>query len=279
MGYKKRHSFHIVDPSPWPFLMSISTFILTSGAVLYFNKCSYGGYLVLIGLALVIWIMGLWFRDVIREGTFEGYHTKCVQQGLIYGMSLFIVSEVMFFAAFFWAYFHSSLAPTIEVGCTWPPYLLWDYVINPFDVPLLNTLILLISGASITWAHHSLVEGDEKNAIKGFVYTIALAFMFIYAQALEYITSVVSLNDGVYGSCFYLLTGFHGFHVIIGTIFICVCFIRYLKGHFSKSHHIGFVSAAWYWHFVDVVWLFLFIFLYVWGHWSLGPWDPSMEFN
>mgnify|MGYP001792690697 CR=1 FL=1 len=267
-GNIKRHNFHIVDPSPWPLVMAWAAFILTSGGVLYMHKGKWGGELLFMGFIFVITTMAFWFRDVIREGTFEGYHTKCVQQGLIYGMVLFIVSEVMFFAAFFWAFFHSSLAPTIQIGGTWPPYGLWEYVINPFDVPLLNTVILLISGATITWAHHSIIANNYKDSVKAFNFTILLAIMFIIAQVFEYITSTIDITDGIYGSCFFLLTGFHGFHVVIGTIFIVVCYLRYLLGHFSPGHHIGFTSAAWYWHFVDVVWLFLFIFVYIWGHWE-----------
>jgi cytochrome c oxidase subunit 3 len=265
---KKRHNFHIVDPSPWPIAMAFALFILATGAALYFYHCKLGGFLLTLGFFFAVFAISLWFRDVIRESAKEGYHTKQVQQGIIYGMMLFIVSELLFFAAFFWAYFHSSLAPTIEIGGTWPPYLLWNQVINPFGVPLLNTVILLISGATITWAHHCILLKKEGEAVRALILTIYLAILFIITQALEYVSTVISISDGIYGSTFYLLTGFHGFHVIIGTIFIIVCLIRYLNGHFTPNHHVGFTAAAWYWHFVDVVWLFLFIFVYVWGHWE-----------
>jgi heme/copper-type cytochrome/quinol oxidase subunit 3 len=191
-------------------------------------------------------------------------HTNPVQKGLRYGMLLFIISEVMFFSSFFWAFFHSSLAPTIEIGSIWPPIDL--DVFNPWDVPLLNTLILLLSGASITLAHYSLIKGYTKYCLFGFIYTIILAIIFTTLQYLEYCEASFVINDGVYGSLFYMLTGFHGFHVFVGTLFIIICLIRYLKGHFSSKHHFGFEAAIWYWHFVDVVWLFLFICVYWWGN-------------
>jgi cytochrome c oxidase subunit 3 len=178
-------------------------------------------------------------------------------------MILFIVSEVMFFFAFFWAFFHSSLAPTIEIGSVWPP--LGIEVLNPWDIPLLNTLILLLSGVTVTWAHHSIVAGERKQAIISLTLTVSLGIIFTIFQALEYIEANFTISDSVYGSTFYMATGFHGFHVLIGTIFLSVCLLRLFYKHFTRQHHFGFEAAAWYWHFVDVVWLFLFITIYWWG--------------
>ena len=183
--------------------------------------------------------------------------------GLRYGMILFIVSELMFFVAFFWAFFHASLSPTVEIGAVWPPKGI--EVLNPWEVPFLNTVILLSSGAAVTWAHHAIVAGARNQAIYGLILTILLAIFFTGLQALEYLEAPFTISDGVYGSTFYLATGFHGFHVFIGTVFLSVCLLRLINFHFTKSHHFGFEAAAWYWHFVDVVWLFLFVAIYWWG--------------
>lgn len=264
---KARHSFHLVDPSPWPFLASMGALGMTMGGVLYFH-CFNVGYLVFfLGLASVIFVAILWWRDVVRESTFGGYHTTEVQIGLRYGVMLFIVSEVMFFAAFFWAFFHSSLAPAIEIGSIWPPAGIDAF--SPWAVPLLNTFILLLSGATITWAHHAILISNYKQAIQALYFTIYLAILFTLIQACEYIEANFCISDGIYGSTFFMATGFHGFHVIIGTTFIFVCLLRQKRYHFSGHHHFGFEAAAWYWHFVDVVWLFLFVTIYWWGN-SLG---------
>ena len=204
-----------------------------------------------------------WWRDVIREATFEGHHTSVVQTGLRYGMILFIVSEVMFFSGFFWAFFHSALAPTVEIGSIWPPEGIHPF--NPWDVPLLNTIILLASGATVTWAHHAITTGLRYQAIYALVLTLLLAVIFTSLQAFEYLEASFNISDGIYGSTFYMATGFHGFHVIIGTTFLAVCLVRLINYHFTTTHHFGFEAAAWYWHFVDVVWLFLFVSIYWWG--------------
>ncbi len=236
---------------------------MMNGSVMYFHSFKNGGFVMLLGLILVISTMIIWWRDVIREATFEGHHTKAVQVGLRYGMILFIVSEVMFFFAFFWAYFHSSLAPTVEIGSIWPPEAIHPF--NPWEVPLLNTIILLSSGATVTWAHHAITTGLRFQAIYALILTIFLAVIFTALQAFEYNEAAFNISDGIYGSSFYLATGFHGFHVIIGTLFLTVCLFRVIKYHFTKTHHFGFEAAAWYWHFVDVVWLFLFVAIYWWG--------------
>ena len=257
------HPYHLVDPSPWPFIASLGCFFFTFGNVMYFHGYNGSLYLTLTGLFTIIYVFYTWLRDVTREATYEGQHTKQVQIGLKNGMLLFIISEVMFFFAFFWAFFHSSLAPTPDIGSLWPP--LGIQTIDAWGVPLLNTIILLTSGATITWAHHSIVLGDRKNSIISLFLTIILAIFFTFLQAFEYIEASFSISDSVYGSTFFLATGFHGFHVIIGTIFIIVCTIRLINNHFTKQHHFGFEAAAWYWHFVDVVWLFLFVTIYWWG--------------
>jgi len=223
-----------------------------------------GNFLLLFGFLMILFVMFVWWRDIAREGTYEGQHTKTVQNGLKIGVLLFIVSEVMFFFAFFWAFFHSSFNPTAAIGGIWPPALLTT--LNPWEIPLLNTLLLLSSGASVTWAHHAIVLGSKKEAIYGLAVTITFATIFTALQAFEYTSAPFTISDGIYGSTFYMTTGFHGFHVLVGTIFLSVCLIRLHLNHFTSTHHIGFEAAAWYWHFVDVVWLLLFITIYWWGN-------------
>ena len=207
--------------------------------------------------------MSLWFRDVISEGTYLGNHTLAVQRGLNMGVALFIVSEALFFLGIFWAYFHSALSPTVELGAHWPPMGIES--INPFELPLLNTIILLSSGVTVTYAHHSLIQGNRKGALYGTLYTIILALVFTGFQGVEYTVSSFTISDGTFGSCFYFGTGFHGIHVMIGTAFIAVGLWRMLAYHLTDNHHLGFESSILYWHFVDVVWLFLYISVYYWG--------------
>jgi len=263
---QQQHTFHLVTPSPWPIAVSFAALVLTFGAVMYFHSYKFGSLLLPLGLILVICYKFLWYKDVVREGTFLGDHTFVVQRGLRYGMVLFIVSEVMFFFAFFWAFFHSALAPTFQINGIWPPLGVDALVFNFLEVPLVNTFILLLSGATITWAHHSIINGNYFDSLYAFVYTIFLAILFLAFQVYEYCEAMFTIADSIYGSTFFMATGFHGFHVFIGTCFIIVCFIRQLKAHFSKNHHFGFEAAAWYWHFVDVVWLFLVAVVYVWGN-------------
>lgn len=259
----QQHPFHLVDPSPWPILCAFNALGLTLGLVLFMHKYHGGTFCLFFHISLLILTMAFWWRDVVREATFEGHHTSYVQFGLKMGMILFIVSEIMFFFAFFWAFFHSSLNPSIGIGCQWPPKGITT--ISPWSVPLLNTFILLSSGASITWAHHAILYGSKSSSIKGLGLTIILGFIFSLFQYSEYVNAPFSLSDSVYGSTFFMLTGFHGFHVLIGAIFLTVCFYRLYKNHFTNSHHLGFEAAAWYWHFVDVVWIFVFLLIYVWG--------------
>jgi len=260
---RQKHLYHLVDASPWPITTAFSVMSMLIGFVMYMHSISQGLLVCTLSFLSVILNTGCWWRDVIREGTFEGHHTKIVQKGLAYGMVFFILSEVLFFFGFFWAFFHSSLIPNIEIGAIWPPSGI--QVFNPAQVPLLNTVILLTSGATITWAHHAMLAGNRAGAIRGMEYTIMLAVAFTILQGYEYAESSFSISDGIYGSTFFLATGFHGFHVIIGTIFITVGLVRLYYYQFTQEHHFGFEAAAWYWHFVDVVWLFLFVTIYWWG--------------
>jgi heme/copper-type cytochrome/quinol oxidase subunit 3 len=257
------HPYHLVDPSPWPFFMAIAAFNTAFGLVVYMHRYDGAGFQLTLGLLNVLIIMFFWWRDVIREATYEGMHTKPVQRNLKIGFALFILSEVMFFFGFFWAYFHSSLAPTIFIGSVWPPVGIEP--INPFGVPLLNTFILLTSGVTLTMAHHAILHGYYKLAVRSIAVTLFYAIFFTVEQFFEYLHASFNINDGIYGSTFYMLTGFHGFHVIVGTVFIAVCLVRLIFGHFTSTHHVGFESAVWYWHFVDVVWLALYVSVYWWG--------------
>nr|YP_010545671.1 cytochrome c oxidase subunit III [Mopalia retifera]UYG48467.1 cytochrome c oxidase subunit III [Mopalia retifera] len=256
-----RNPFHLVEFSPWPLVGSMGAFCLTVGLAAWFH--GYSLFLMLLGMALIILTMLQWWRDVIREATFQGYHTLRVSRGLRWGMILFITSEVLFFFAFFWAYFHSSLSPCLEVGSCWPPSGITP--LNPFQVPLLNTAVLLASGVSVTWAHHSLIDGDKSSANISLLVTVLLGVYFTFLQAGEYLETSFTIADSCYGSTFFVATGFHGLHVLIGSTFLMVTLWRNFSDHFSKFHHFGFEAAAWYWHFVDVVWLFLYISIYWWG--------------
>jgi cytochrome c oxidase subunit 3 len=259
----QKHPFHLVDPSPWPLVTSFGALGMTFGGVMFMHNYAGGGALLMSGLISTIYVSYTWWKDIVREGTYEGQHTSEVQKGLRLGMVLFIASEVMFFFAFFWAFFHSSLSPTFDIGGVWPPEGI--EVLNPWEVPLLNTVILLTSGATVTWAHHGIVAGSREGAFAGLFLTVGLAIIFTSLQALEYYTAAFSISDSVYGATFFLATGFHGFHVFIGTCFLTICTLRLVCHHFTREHHFGFEAAAWYWHFVDVVWLFLFVTIYWWG--------------
>ena len=256
-----KHPFHLVDPSPWPLIGALAAFLMAAGALAVMHADSY--WLLLIGVLSVLGVMAGWWRDVIREAQHQGHHTKTVQVGLRYGMALFIASEVMFFSAFFWAYFDASLFPKAATGFQWPP--VGVITLDPLDLPLLNTLILLLSGCTVTWAHHALLHGNRKDFLTGLALTVLLGAFFTCIQAYEYGHAAFGFRDGIYSTTFYMATGFHGFHVLIGTIFLLVCLFRGMNGHFTPDQHFGFEAAAWYWHFVDVVWLFLFSAVYLWG--------------
>ncbi|MCI4663247.1 MAG: cytochrome c oxidase subunit 3 [Neomegalonema sp.] len=280
MAGTKQHDYHIVDPSPWPFIGAIGAFVMLVGAVFWMNgDAKYVGgtpYMFIAGLGIILYTAYAWWSDVVKEAH-AGHHTPVVKIGLRYGIILFIISEVMFFAAWFWMYFKHALYPMpATTGATdalgganavdgvWPPAGI--ELVDPWHLPLLNTLILLTSGATVTWAHHAIMENDRKGLVQGLLYTVLLGALFTLVQVYEYweILKYGLFNGGswIFGSSFFMATGFHGAHVLIGTIYLLVCLVRAARGHFDAKSHIGFEGAAWYWHFVDVVWLFLFIGIY-----------------
>ncbi len=275
------HEYHLVDPSPWPLIGSVSAFVLAVGAILTMKSIPLGGvhlgpWLLGLGVAGVLYTMASWWRDVIREAD-HGDHTQVVQLHHRYGMILFIASEIMFFVAWFWAYFNVSLFPkavplfvrTDLIGGVWPPKGIQTF--DPWHLPLLNTLILLLSGTTVTWAHHALLHNDRKGLKMGLWLTILLGASFTALQAVEYSHAAFNFSGHIYGATFFMATGFHGFHVLVGTIFLSICLARAYAGQFTPKQHLGFEFAAWYWHFVDVVWLFLFAAIYVWGRAPIVP--------
>ena len=257
------HPYHLVDQSPWPFYISWTLFFMMSGAVSSMQGYWIGSYTFYLGLILTLTIMSFWFNDVNIEGTYLGHHTKEVKKGLMLGFGLFIVSEIFAFASVFWAFFHSAFVPSIEIGGQWPP--LGITPLNSYSIPLLNTFLLLSSGAFITYSHHSLIAGARNKALIGSFFTILLAIIFTAFQGFEYFTSSFSIADGIFGSTFFASTGLHGLHVIVGTIFIIVGTFRIYYHNVTRQTHVGIESGIIYWHFVDVVWLFLFIAIYSWG--------------
>ena len=283
-AHAPKHDYHLVDPSPWPAVGSLALLFVAIGAVFSMKPDAelfgvaggvFGGWSLAVGLLFLGYTFFAWWKDVIKEGE-SGDHTPVVQIGLRYGMVLFIASEVMFFVAWFWAFFNFALYPHVpmpDVGdfwtsvvgaeAVWPPEGIETF--DPWHLPFMNTLILLLSGTTVTWAHHALVAGDRDGLKKGLWLTVILGAIFTGVQAYEYSHAAFGFAGDVYGATFYMATGFHGFHVLVGTIFLAVCLGRAYKGHFKPDHHFGFEAAAWYWHFVDVVWLFLFFSIYLWG--------------
>jgi cytochrome c oxidase subunit 3 len=276
---KPNHDYHLVNPSPWPLIGSASTFVTVIGGIMWMKglgagSLKLGPYLFVVGVLGLLYTMMSWWMDVIHEANDEGAHTRVVQLSHRYGMLLFIASEVMFFVAWFWAYFDVSLFPgeAIEytraafTGGHWPPKGIEPF--DPWHLPLFNTLILLTSGTTVTYAHHALLHDDRAALKQGLIMTILLGALFSCVQAYEYAHADFTFSGNIFGSTFFMATGFHGFHVIIGTLFLLVCLIRVYAGQFTPRQHLGFEFAAWYWHFVDVVWLFLFACIYVWGSWG-----------
>jgi cytochrome c oxidase subunit 3 len=289
-AHAKHHDYHLLNPSPWPIVGSVSAFVLAVGAIVWMKSAAggvfglQGPWLFGLGVMGVIYTMFMWWRDVIKEAH-AGDHTPVVRIHLRYGMIMFIASEVMFFVAWFWAFFDAALFPaaihplqnSTEVigmvdrnaltGGVWPPKPSENFhsTFDPWGLPLVNTLILLLSGTTVTWAHHALLENNRKGLIWGLTLTVILGIFFTALQAYEYGHAAFNFHGHIYGATFFMATGFHGAHVIIGTIFLAVCLARALKGHFTPKQHFGFEAAAWYWHFVDVVWLFLFACIYVWA--------------
>tara|TARA_R110000868_G_scaffold76499_2_gene219904 strand:- start:47999 stop:48841 length:843 start_codon:yes stop_codon:yes gene_type:complete len=274
-GHAVKHDYHLVDPSPWPFVGSVGAFFLAVGAVgnmkglvpaehplaILYADGAWGG--LILGFGLVIYTMIGWWGDVIKESN-RGDHTPVVDIGLRYGMIMFIASEVMFFAAWFWAFFEYAIFHEVRLDpalASWPPAGVETF--NPWHIPLMNTLVLLLSGTTVTWAHHALQHGDRKGAKLGLLLTVLLGMCFTALQVVEYAEAGFAFSGNLYGATFFMATGFHGAHVIIGTIFLAVCLFRLMAGQMSPTKHFGLEAAAWYWHFVDVVWLFLFTFVYV----------------
>jgi cytochrome c oxidase subunit 3 len=260
--------WHLVNPSVLPLLGAIAAGLMMAGAVLFMHKIKplgldLGVVWPLIGFVLILAVMAFWWKKVIHEAFVEHAHSPLVKIGLRYGMALFIASEVMFFSAFFWAYYSAALFPPAILGGVWPPANIETF--DPFDMPFIMTLILLLSGTTVTWAHHAAVEGHQKELVKALACTVLLGLSFSCCQAYEYHHAEFSIKSGMFGSTFFMATGFHGLHVIIGTIFLAVCWWRAKKGQFTPQSHFGLEAAAWYWHFVDVVWLFLFISIYWYG--------------
>ncbi len=320
-GAEVKHDYHLVNPSPWPIVGSIAAAAMMIGAVAWMHSgpnepglvlgppgadgrpffALTGNWLFFLGLAGILVTMAGWWREMIRESLRGENTATVVRLGLRYGMVLFIASEVMFFAAWFWAFFGAALFPDARdailltdgaqmlnlngdpaflgndarqhfTGGVWPPVGIEP--LSAWGLPLINTLILLLSGTTVTWAHHAVVTNDQKGLIQGLIVTIVLGAFFTFLQFVEY-REALTLDmfkfsgGGIYGASFFMATGFHGLHVIIGTIFLTVCLFRALAGHFTPDRHFGFEAAAWYWHFVDVVWLFLFAFVYVLGNQGL----------
>lgn len=267
---KNAHPYVLLEPSPWPIIASAAMLALTLGGAMAMHSIEAGKYIAGAGFAGILFIMYVWWRDVIVEAKRDKVITPPVATGLRMGMVLFIASEVMFFVAFFWAFFSSSLFPVVALEEVWgmaegiwPPEGIKTF--DPWSLPFLNTLILLLSGTTVTWAHHALLHDKNDEVVQALALTVFLGVCFSGLQALEYSHAAFGFTDGIYASTFYLATGFHGIHVMIGTLFLAVMLIRAMRGQLNSKEHLGFEFAAWYWHFVDVVWLFLFVFIYWWG--------------
>jgi len=263
MVNERKHLFHIVDPSPWPIITALGAFLLTSGLAFFMHRIQLGGYVLLCGFFILILSSIFWFGEIIDEGTFRGSHTNIVRNGLRWGFLFFILSEVMLFFGFFWGFAHASLNVAGEIGLIWPP--MYIEPISFLDYPLLNTGLLITSGFSVTWAHKSLAAGLVSEAIDGLVVTLIIGSIFVLFQAFEYYESSFNISDNVYSSTFFMLTGLHGMHVIVGVTFLFISLFRLLLNHYLINHYLGFVLAIWYWHFVDIIWIILFLIVYVWG--------------
>nr|YP_009945153.1 cytochrome c oxidase subunit III [Habropoda radoszkowskii]QOE17518.1 cytochrome c oxidase subunit 3 [Habropoda radoszkowskii] len=253
------HPFHLVTLSPWPYLMSLSVFNFLFSSLNFFF-CIGSNFIIFFCLISLIFVFLQWVRDIIRESMFQGLHTYFVYKFLKFSVILFIITELFFFISFFWSFFHNSVSPSVDIGNIWPPLLISFF--DPYDIPLMNSVILISSGLTASWSHNGLLIGNYNNLINGLILTIFLGFYFSFIQYIEYFDSLFCMNDGIFGSLFYMLTGFHGIHVLIGTLLLISSFLRAKFMHFSSIHHFNFEFSLWYWHFVDVVWLFLYIFVY-----------------
>ncbi|MFV9923421.1 MAG: cytochrome c oxidase subunit 3 [Anaplasma ovis] len=269
---KKKHDHHILSQSPWPILLSICSFLSAFGLVRSIHNNSYGMVVLPIGVLLTITVLYKWWFDVIDEANKDNCFTEVVKRGLRFGLAVMILSETMFFFAFFWSFFKAWLFPIYnlidfseKIYTSWPPNGI--KTVDPWSVPFFNTITLLLSGCTITWSHHFLLEGDMKSSSRMLLSTIILGIIFSSFQCIEYVHIDFPFKGvgggAIYSSNFYMATGFHGMHVLLGIVFLFVCWVRMKRGKVSPECHIGFECAAWYWHFVDVVWLFLFLFMYV----------------
>nr|YP_009127089.1 cytochrome c oxidase subunit III [Acerella muscorum]AHL42970.1 cytochrome c oxidase subunit III [Acerella muscorum] len=261
MLMKNNHPFHMVDYSPWPFYLSIFIFLMMTGIIEFlFNKQI---MILMVGFMGMLMILMQWWRDVSRESKIQGLHSKLIIKGMKMGMIMFIISEILFFMSFFWSFFHFSLVPNIELGSSWPPFNI--KIFNFIEMPLLNTLILVSSGLTLTWSHKSLISNNYLMMMNSLMLTIMLGLYFTLLQVIEYKESSYSMFDSSFGSSFFMATGFHGIHVMMGSVFLLIMLFRMMKNSFSFYHHFGFEAASWYWHFVDVVWLFLYLVIYWWN--------------
>lgn len=262
MNKSYNHPFHLVTLRPWPILTSFRLIIILIGSIKWFHEFNYN--IFTLGFFLTLLNRYQWWRDIIRERTFQGFHSIKVSKLLRIGIILFITSEIFFFISFFWAFFHISLSPSIEIGEIWPPILIFPF--NPYNIPLLNTIILLTSGIRITWRHYRILNKNFFERKLSLIITVILGLYFTILQIFEYKEATFSISDSIYGSTFFIITGFHGLHVIIGTLFIIITILRLIKYQFSPIHHFGFEASSWYWHFVDVIWLFVYISIYWWTY-------------
>jgi cytochrome c oxidase subunit 3 len=262
-GYIQLHPFHLVGPSPWPIFTSFSLMDLALSIGLNAHGYMNNNFYIILTLTTVLYSMTLWFKDIIAESTYLGDHTVAVKRGLNQGFLLFVVSEILIFISLFWAYLHSALNPNVEIGMMWPPAGI--EAISAAELPLLNTIILLASGVTITYAHHALINGDRKNTLYGFVYSTLLILLFVICQGLEYTYAGFTISDSVYGSTFFSTTGLHGIHMIMLVIMLTICTIRVYNYDFTNTSHVGAETTILYLHVLDIIWLFIYIVMYWWG--------------
>ena len=267
----RKHDFHLVDRSPWPTIVSIQLFSLAVGLVCQLQGYLKGNTLIILSSILIGIVVCCWWRDVIREATYLGEHTVKVVGGLSLGISLFIISECLLFFGLFWAYLHSAFNPSVEFGLSWPPVGISK--LNPLELPLLNTLLLLSAGAAVTWGHHALVilplscrktYSGRNASLTGLIIGISLALIFTLFQYIEFCTSPFDISDSVFASTFYMATTFHGLHVIVGAIYLITATYRIYNYQQNRKHHSNLLTSLWYFHFTDVVWLLLYIIMYLW---------------
>lgn len=261
----RQTGFFLLTPSPWPLFSSFAVFLMLTGFAAYLNYYISGLFCFFLGVFFVILAFVFWCRDLIRELTFLGRSSLLVESNIRWAFWFFIVSEALLFFSFFWAFFHSAFEPVVQIGAVWPP--MESIQMNSLGIPIVNTIFLLASGAALTWAQYGIIGGQAREVKLGFAVLFAYAVFFMMSQWHEYVVAFHQVNDSVFGSTMYILTMFHGLHVLIGSIFLFICFIRFLLGHFKTVSYLALTLAAWYWHFVDVVWVLVFLWIYLWGTW------------